>query len=1106
MQDDMPLRPGRSSHTVHTSIMEQTMTKTLKRRQFLKSAAFFGGTSAFAAASALTGRKARADSLGVDGQYTYSHNDADNVIYSVCLQCHTSCPIKCKLHRVDDTTAVVAKIDGNPYCPQALFPSVPYKTRPTDRVYLEELYECELPVSYIEGRICPKGQAGIQTQYDPYRLRVVLKRDGVRGSRRWKTIPFEKAIEEIVEGGDLFGEGHVPGLRELYAVGDLKAATELAADAKAVVSQEMTLDEFKTKHAAHLDKLIDPDHPDLGPRNNMFVFEAGRIEHGRKELMKRFTHDAFGSVNAFEHTTICEQSHHIAFDQSTKPFAGGKWGKGKTHMKPDIESAKFVVFFGTGAFEANFGPPLLGGLVSTATVENGLKYAVVDPRCSKTAGKAWKWVPVKPGGDIGLAMGMIRWIIENQRFDAAYLGNANKPAAAAAGEPSFSTATYLVKLEDGGKRPGAYLRASEVRVDGQPLGSDHQCVVSRDGTFLAVDMDAGDPIVGDLEVNTTAGDIPVKSAFTLLKERALEKTLDEYADVAGLDEELGGAATIVELAREFTSHGKRAVAEFYRGAVQHTDGYYQAQALILLNILVGNSGWKGGLTAGGGHFHESGGKDANPYDAASMHPGKLAAFGPPITREKTRLEDTTLFDGGYNARRPWYPFTSDVYQEIIPSAGDAYPYPIGCLFLHKGTPVMACPTGHKQIDILRDPEKIPLFVACDIVIGESTMYADYIIPDLAIWERWGTPHITPAMLTTVSKIRQPVVAPITETVTIDGEEMPISMEAFLIAAAKRLGLSGFGKDAFGPGLNFDRPEDFFMKAVVNIATGDKVDEAGNPTQAAPEADTEELELFRRTRRHLPASVFDEEKWKRATGDPDKYWRRVVATLNRGGNFEDWGKRYKGEKQAHAYSGNFNLYVEPVATTRDSMTGQYFDGLPVVGPVKDAKGHVIDDRDYPLRLITYKDILGGQSRTMASNPWLSEHIGHADGNHVLMNRRDAQALGLRSGQFVRVTSATLPNGRFQINDTDTRNIVGRLEILEGLRPGVVAISWHCGHWAYGSDDVVVDGQTVKGDPTRSRGVLPNPVFREDTSIGNVCLSDTIGGSASFYDTQVKVMPA
>ncbi|KKK73314.1 hypothetical protein LCGC14_2895080, partial [marine sediment metagenome] len=42
-----------------------------------------------------------------------------------------------------------------------------------------------------------------------------------------------------------------------------------------------------------------------------------------------------------------------------------------------------------------------------------------------------------------------------------------------------------------------------------------------------------------------------------------------------------------ELADELTSHGKKAAVEFYRGPVQHTNGYYTAQALITLNLLIG---------------------------------------------------------------------------------------------------------------------------------------------------------------------------------------------------------------------------------------------------------------------------------------------------------------------------------------------------------------------------------------------------------------------------------------------------------------------------------------------------------------------------------------
>jgi hypothetical protein len=67
-----------------------------------------------------------------------------------------------------------------------------------------------------------------------------------------------------------------------------------------------------------------------------------------------------------------------------------------------------------------------------------------------------------------------------------------------------------------------------------------------------------------------------------------------------------------------------------------------------------------------------------------------------------------------------------------------------------------------------------------------------------------------------------------------------------------------------------------------------------------------------------------------------------------------------------------------------------------------------------------------------------------------------------------------------------------------------VSWHYGHWAYGARDIVVDGQLIAGDSRRSAGLCPNAVMRIDEALGDVCLTDPIGGSASFYDTRIKVV--
>jgi len=225
----------------------------------------------------------------------------------------------------------------------------------------------------------------------------------------------------------------VPGFKDVLATKDAKVISALSTDASAVAGGKMRLDEFKTKHAAELDLLIDPEHPDLGVKNNQFVFQAGRIEPGRNNFAQRFTLNSFGSKNWYDHTTICEQSHHIAYTYATAQYTGGKWVTGPNHMKPDTINSEFVIFWGTSPFEANFGPTIMSEAITKAAVEHNFKYAVVDPRMSKTAAKGW-WVPVQQGGDLPLALAMIRWIFENERFDTRFLTSANKGAALAAGE------------------------------------------------------------------------------------------------------------------------------------------------------------------------------------------------------------------------------------------------------------------------------------------------------------------------------------------------------------------------------------------------------------------------------------------------------------------------------------------------------------------------------------------------------------------------------------------------------------------------------------------------------------------------------------------------
>ena len=1046
--------------------MKELFNKKISRRSIMKGAVVVGGGAFLGDHLGWVCNKALA---AVTDQNTYPLGTAESVIYSVCLQCHTSCPLKCKIQ-----DGLVAKIDGNPYTPQNLLPHLPHKTSPFDAVK-------------VDGKICPKGQAGIQSLYDPYRIVKVLKRNGPRGANKWKVIPFKQAITEIVEGGKLFSEigesRHVGGLKDIYASHDSALTSAMAKDAKSVASGKMSVQAFKVKHAAHLDALIDPNHPDLGLKNNQFIFQAGRIEHGRKEFGKRFVHNSFGSVNFYEHTTICEQSHHIAFWGTTCKYKHGKWGGGKHHMKPDTLNSEFNIYFGTSPFEANFGPPIMTGKITDGMAAGRLKIAVVDPMLSKTAAKAWKWVPVKPSGDAALALGMTRWIIENERYDKKFLINATEAAAHEAGEVSWTTANFLVKIDAEG--PEAYLRASEVG-----LGEEDAFVVAVNG--VPTKVVEKEVIYGDLEFDGEVAGHKVKSSFTLLKELAFSQTLEGWGERAGTP-----VREIAELAKEFTAHGKRAAIDLYRGPVQHTNGYYNGQAIIVLNMLVGNIDHKGGLHAGGGHWHELGDKRHFPFDLKKSHPGKLTAFGHKITREGSTYEKSTLFEG-YPAKRPWFPFTGSVYQEIIPSADDQYPYGSKVHWLHKGTPGFSAPAGQTALKILADTEKMPLIIADDIVIGESSMYADYLFPDTAIWERFGTPHTTPDAPTKASKLRQPTITPLTEVVEVYGEKMHCSMEAVMLAIGEKMNLPGCGKDGFGPGLDFTRPEDWYLKEVANLSWGDKKGDE------VADASKEEMQLFLNARRHLDKTVFTPERWKKAAGS--RNWNKVVYLLNRGGRFEDFSEAKQIGHDGfieHKVKQRFNMYVENIGTQRHSLTGKRFSGQGIYQPVMDAGGNTIDSGEYTLDLSTYKEILGGQSRTLPGNYWLSSILPE---NFIMINNQTAAKLGFKNGDKVRVISPTNPEGLWPLPNREPVPMVGKLKTIEGIRPGVVSVCWSYGHWAYGAGDVEVDGQKTAGDSRRKAGLCTNAACMVDPVLKNVCMSDPIGGSASYYDTKVKIVKA
>ncbi|WP_337844813.1 molybdopterin dinucleotide binding domain-containing protein [Thermus sp.] len=462
-----------------------------------------------------------------------------------------------------------------------------------------------------------------------------------------------------------------------------------------------------------------------------------------------------------------------------------------------------------------------------------------------------------------------------------------------------------------------------------------------------------------------------------------------------------------------------------------------------------------------------------------------------------RYEDTTLFQG-YPAPRPWYPHTSDVYQEILPSAAQGYPYPVKILFHYMGSPAYALPGGHEQIRAMLDPDKIPLIVAFDIVVGDSYLFADYIIPDLSYLERWEFHGSHPSIIWKVQPVRQPAIPPIPEEVEVFGQRMPICLESFLLALAERLGVPGFGEKGFTNGMPFTHMDHFYLKLAANLAFGEKAD----GSDALPQADEKELAVFRQARRHLPSSVFDEKRWREAVGD-EGLFRRVVYLLNRGGRFQAFAEAYaQNGLVANRYAKQVNLFLEKHLLSKNAMTGRPYWPLPTyLSPYRDVLGNPLSDPGYGLTLLTHRDILQTKSRTI-SNYWL---LSIKPENAILVSAEDAQRLGLKEGQKVMVVSATNPKGEWDLGPFGKKPMVGKVKVVQGMRPGCVSFTLGWGHWAYGAADIVVNGQVIKGDPRRAQGVHANAAMRLDPYLKDMALTDTVGGSVVFYETRVNLIP-
>jgi anaerobic selenocysteine-containing dehydrogenase len=156
--------------------------------------------------------------------------------------------------------------------------------------------------------------------------------------------------------------------------------------------------------------------------------------------------------------------------------------------------------------------------------------------------------------------------------------------------------------------------------------------------------------------------------------------------------------------------------------------------------------------------------------------------------------------------------------------------------------------------------------------------------------------------------------------------------------------------------------------------------------------------------------------------------------------------------------------------------------------------------YRYTFITYKLVGAAVYHHQPAQYWIQELVPE---NYVVMHVEDARREGFTDGDMVKLVSASNPEGTWDLKNGRRYPVGGKLKTTTGIRQGVVAVSGHYGHWAYGAVDTIVDGQVIQGDPRRGTGINPNVIIRLDPVLKDVTPSDPVGGQQAI-PTRVNVV--
>jgi anaerobic selenocysteine-containing dehydrogenase len=518
-----------------------------------------------------------------------------------------------------------------------------------------------------------------------------------------------------------------------------------------------------------------------------------------------------------------------------------------------------------------------------------------------------------------------------------------------------------------------------------------------------------------------------KPAFQMLREVVGRYTPEEAARITGVP-----ADKIIELAEEFGRRAQIGSTVMLEGNVipyrpVAADFYrgvcaHQHGALYSRAILL--------LNMMVGNIDAVGGLSVMSVGEGDEGSGMLKT--PPYTiRFPPRRID--LSDSFYPLA--YYGVRQQVTLSILQPERYQLPYRVEAMMIYYANPLLQTPGEELQI---RAFEKVPFLFTIDCFMSETSEMADVILPDRTYLERFDlVPIYTPTHRG--HALRQPVVEPLYNT---------RHAADILIDIAERAGFL-YGEGGFNDHLNRQ----------LGLRGGYKLNLNEKYTYE---------EILDRLCRSLYGDEYGLEWFKRygVKAEALKPNQRYVR-------YRQNGRVYR-----------MHLYSETIKEAGDALrkelerlglgwwkSYQYYQPLPVY---IEPSPHQVDPT-FDLHLITYKLVEHTTSRT-AQNPWLMELYGLGvpglEKPGLLISRIDAERRNIRDGEEVWVES---PSGKIRV----------RALVVEGIKPGVVALSTHFGHWAF--------NRYARGVGVNVNKLIPSG---ED-------YIDPISGQQAFNDTKVRV---